>query len=246
MSDQDANANTEAPNTSDGAVTQSDLDKLLDQLKSIKAEDGRQQYASLDKALESIVHKDAFIDTLKKENAEEKDLRKNLSEEIEQLKAKLEMEKTVSTEFPLPAKEERPSTDKVDEKNLADLVAEQVAALSNKKTKDDNFSQFKSAVNLGDEQIVAYMDEKAKAIGLSTSFLKDIIQQNPSAAMKLLEGTDIVSPEKTPSTIRTESVDKASMDTLQLSRNGRPSFGRSSAEKAGEIAALRKKYTTQS
>jgi len=243
MSDPDTNTDDNQDGTPPGTdeATPNTLEVLQSKLKDIKTEDGRQKYDTLDIALESIVHKDEFIEKLKAEKAEEEALRLTLSEQLEQLKVKKEVETTVTETTKSTDKDEKPSTNGVDETTIASIVAEQLRLVNETKEKEANLTKFQDEVKA--EDFDTFLKDKAEGLGLSADFFKGVIEKSPTAALKLIGETSTTSPTKTPSNVRTEAV-KPTDDKPQITPNGRGSFGRSSQDKAREIAALRAKYVS--
>jgi hypothetical protein len=202
MSDQD---NTPASGTPQAEAPQEqiDLDALAQKIAQITTEDGRQKYESVEKAVESIPHKEEFIDQLKAEVASERDKREELEKRFSEMETKVSIEDRIAEKIASQqGKEERPSGVDFDEQALSDLVAKQIANMDTQKKRQENSLKFVEAVASETKDVEGFIKTKADALGIGEQTFRDLIAQSPDAAMQLV-GVRKDAPVKTPSNVNT-------------------------------------------
>jgi hypothetical protein len=202
MSDQDSTQASETPQT-EAPQTQIDLDALAQKIAEIKTEDGRQKYDNVETALESLPHKEEFIDKLKSEVAEERQKREELEKRFSEMETKVSIEDRIADKIASQqGQEERPSGVDFDEQALSDLVARQLDAMDTKKVRRQNADKFVEAVASETKDVEAFINSKATSLGIGEQTFRDLIAQSPDAALKLV-GMNSTVPTKTPSNVNT-------------------------------------------
>jgi len=203
MSDQDSTP-AQDPQTPEATPPQIDLDALANKIAQIKTEDGRQKYDSVEKAVESIPHKDEFIDTLKAEVAAERQKREDLEKRFGEMETKVSIEDRIADKIASQqGQDERPSSVDFDEQKLGEMVAASVAAMDTQKQRQANASRFVEAVVSETKDVEAFIKDKAASIGIGVETFQDLIAQSPEAALKLV-GVTAQAPVKTKSNVNTQ------------------------------------------
>lgn len=149
-------------------------------LENIKRDDGTQKFDKVDTALESIQPKDDHIKNIEAENAKLKEDIAKFGSQEEILKKFLENR--------TPAEEAQPASEPLDKGTVNEMLAELLD-----KRDADNIAQVnvrKVAQALADtygDKATEVMTAKAKEMGISEDFLKDIIAKSPEAGFELLD-----------------------------------------------------------
>lgn len=203
MSDQDNAPETQAPQTPEPNQEQIDLEALARKIAEIKTGDGRQKYESVEKAVESIPHKEEFIEQLKAEVSEERLKREELEKRFGEMETKVSIEERIAEKIASQkGPEERPSSVDIDEQKLSELVANIVDSKDTQKKRQLNASKFVDAVASETKDVAAFIEAKAELIGIGVSTFEDLIAQSPDAALKLV-GLNSTAPVKTQPNVNT-------------------------------------------
>ncbi len=149
---------------------------IPDHLKELIGEG--KKYATVDKAIESLPHKEAHILRLEQENAQFKE---KLSEAI----AIEEVYKKLTESAPRETGVTPPSAG-MDEASVASVVKRQLLELEQERMAEANVKKVKDALigKYGDKAKEVY-DAKAQEFGVSKDFLNDIVRKSPRAAEEL-------------------------------------------------------------
>jgi hypothetical protein len=202
MSDQDSTPASETPQT-EAPQEQIDLDALAQKIAQITTEDGRQKYDNVEKALDSIPHKDEHIKKLEAETAAEREAREALEKRLQELETKVSIEDRIAEKIAnQQGQEERPSGVDFDEQALSELVAKQLEAMDTKKIRKANADEFVMAVASETQDVEGFIKNKAESLGIGEQTFRELIAQSPTAALNLV-GIAKPAPAKTPSNINT-------------------------------------------
>lgn len=198
MSDQDKDKDgnpVNEPNPSDSPeLTSEDL------LKTIKAGDGRQKYASTSDALKSIAPAQEHITKVESDNA-------SLKEENAQMKAELDKRETIEdTVAKMLAKRqpetEEPSAPALDGDRLNEAISASIEKRDRTKLEDANAEAVVATLTkqLGTAQAASdKMANTAKELGLDVQELYLMSKTSPASVYKLL-GVDPATVEPSPVT----------------------------------------------
>lgn len=193
------------------AVQQSS-DPYGDLLKSITSQDGRQKYATVSDALNSLPHAQSHISTLEEKLRVEQEKAQQLQEQLEKA-AKME---DVLSQVAQKNSTESPSGE-INEQQVMGLVEQfitnkekQQSALHNQKEVALQLSQ-----QFGAKAEEAY-NQKAEELGIDVQFLNDMAARSPKAVLSYFGSVTQTSPQKTP----TSSFNTASMGTSTQSNRG--------------------------
>jgi hypothetical protein len=146
-----------------------------DHLKELIGEG--KKYASVEKALESLPHKESHIEKIERENAE---MRQKVQEAIaiEEVYRKLVEPRNPDGVTPPAAVVDEASLASLLDRKLSERDAEQKAKANVARVKEALVSKY------GDKAEEVYK-EKAKEFGVSAAFLNDIVRRSPKAAEEL-------------------------------------------------------------
>jgi len=155
--------------------------------------DGK-KYASVEKALESLPHKEGHISKIEQENAE---LRQKVAEAIaiEEVYKKLTESSSRSAEVTPPvAGLDEASVAALLERKLADREALALANSNTQRVKDALIAKY------GDKAQEVY-ETKAKELGVGVQFLNEVVKKSPKAAEELfgIKGKEASVGSTTPS-----------------------------------------------
>lgn len=242
MSDQDvAPESQESPQPD--APAQIDLDVLAKKIAQITNEDGKQKYDSIEKAVESIPHKEEFIKKLQEETANERTARQALEERLKELETKVSIEDRIADKLANQQNQgERPSAVELDENKLGDLVAQQLKNLNTQSVREQNSLKFVEAIASETKDVEAFIKTKANSLGIGENTFKDLIAQSPDAALQLIGSKQTV-PTKTKTNLNTTGFQQSSTppDTKRMPWENKASSGvaRASAHRERIEAQLR-------
>ena len=148
-------------------------------LSSIKRDDGSQKFDKVDTALQSIQPKDDHIKSLEAENAK-------LKEDISKFGSQEEILKKFMDNR-APAEEAQPASPQLDQDTLNTKLTELLDKRDKASVETANVQKVAQvlATKYG-EKATEVMSAKAKEMGVSEDFLKDIIAKSPEAGLELL------------------------------------------------------------
>lgn len=147
---------------------------FVDQLSSIKTEDGRQKYADVPTALASIPHAQAKIS--------------ELSSKVEQLEAELAKKKGVEEMLERietsKTAEGTPSNAALDEAKVMELLQRQFSQVETEKLKEANRKTVVGSLEaqFGDKAQDVF-NSKAEELGVNPMFLSDLAMQHPKMVL---------------------------------------------------------------
>lgn len=242
MSDQDTTQNGEGSPEPTPEQKQIDLDALAQKIATIQNEQGQPKYDSIEKAIESLKPKEDYIRKLEEENRQERELRKQLSEQLEEAKKSMDVENKLKEKLEKDTSgndTEQPSGANVDEETLASLVAKLMEQESEKKTRQSNQDKFKASIKDLAEDTDEYLEKAASKVGLSKQYLLDIAAHNPDAARILISGEKESTPGKTTSNVNTTGFQQPAPD------KPKPSVFKKTSDKLDRVAQLRAQLSQQ-
>jgi hypothetical protein len=187
-------------------AVQQPSDPYADLLKTITSQDGRQKYATLSDAINSIPHAQQHISTLEQELKAERDRATALAEKLEKA-SKME---DVLSQVAQKEAAGKPSVE-INEQQVAALI-EQV--MSNKErastTKQNQQSVAQSLLQKFGDKAESVYNQKAAELGVDVNFLNDMAAKSPKAVLQFFGGVPSGQPQKTPS---------SSINTMALGTN---------------------------
>lgn len=164
---------------------------LPDSLKDLVGEG--KKYASVEKALESIPHKESHIERIERENAE---LRQKMAEAVAAEEVYKKLTESLDRKdgiTPPPAGLDEASVASLLERKLAEREALATATANTQRVKDALVGKY------GDKAKEVY-EAKAKELGVGVDFLNDVVKKSPRAAEELfgIKGKDASFAPSTP------------------------------------------------
>ncbi len=185
-------------------------DPYANLLSGIQAEDGRQKYATVSDAINSIPHAQTHI--------------KDLSDKVKELEGKLEQSTTIDqvlarVEQSKQAPDETPSKKELDETQLAQLMENMLTKRELRNVQETNQQQVVKSLadKFGDKAKEAY-ETKAAELGLSVSVFNDLARQSPKAVLQYFDAT----PNTSTSSFSKTSVNTTAMDLNKQSNDVDP------------------------
>lgn len=155
------------------------------QLSSIKAEDGRQKYDTVEKALEALAHSQAFIPELQtKVNTSEAEIATLRTE----LAARQSLEDLLKRQQgdPTPPDVTPPGQNGISETDIAKIVANQLEQRTQDQVVTENASKVNSALvaKFGDKAQEVVIN-KAKELGMTPEQLGEMAKNQPNVVLSL-------------------------------------------------------------
>ena len=187
-----------APASAEVAATpQEASDPYADLLTTIKADDGRQKYADVKTALESIPHAQTHI----------RELNEKLKAMEERLKDASNVDEVLKRLESTQANEERPSQE-LDETKLAQFLEAQLTAREQAKVQESNRKAVADTLRgaFGEKAEEMYK-QTAEELGIELGVMNDLAQRSPAAVLKYF-GLD---HKKASSNLSKPSVNTAAM-----------------------------------
>lgn len=182
------------------AETAAPVNLFADQLAGIKTEDGRQKYADVPTALNSISHSQAHIAELTRKN---KELEETLAKQegMEQLLERIESTKQTNTEQPSVS-----GLSEADVASLVDRTLQQKEAVTKAQANEtavtsaliEKFGSRDTAVN--------QLGAKAAELGVDISFLQQMAQHSPKAVLDYFNTSAPSAPSPTGGGVNTEAL----------------------------------------
>lgn len=205
MSDQDtAPKEAEVPSPAE-ANDSSDLDKLAKLVDKITNPEGKPKYDSVEKAVESLPHKEQYIEKLKGENSELRAAQEELSNRLTAMETKNSLEDRIAAKLADSSQPEgTPPAVEIDEQTIGALVKDLMVKESTEAKKKAEANKFVEGLASHTKDVNAFIEEASVAKGLNSSFILDMAGQNAKAALEFL-GVDVKThlPEKAQSPINT-------------------------------------------
>lgn len=173
-------------------------DQFADLLRSITAEDGRQKFEDVPKALESIPFALRHIARLEQESAEK---------DTELAKRKTAEELLEGIQPQSRTDQEKPSSPALDEQQLSALVARELTAQKTVETQKGNVQKVTASMaGKYGEKAEEVFYSTAKSLGMSAENVNELAARSPEAVLKLMGvlGSEIRAPSKSSSSVNTE------------------------------------------
>jgi len=173
-------------------------------LESIKRDDGSQKFDKVDTALQSIQPKDDHIKSLETENAK-------LKEDISKFGSQEEILKKFMDNR-APAEEAKPASPQLDQDTLSEMLTGLLNKRDEANVETANVQKVAQvlATKYG-EKATEVMSAKAKEMGVSEDYLKEIIAKSPEAGLELLgiSKDAVAAPAKLNGSQNTENFNQA-------------------------------------
>lgn len=178
MTDPVANA-TPAPADTQLSAQEQEAANFAHILESIKRDDGSQKFDKVDTALQSIQPKDDHIAAIEAENAQLKEDIAKFGSQEDILKKFLENRD--------PVEDAKPADAQIDKGTMSEMLADMLDKRDAVNTANVNVTKVaQELANTYGAKATEIMSAKAKEMGISEAFLKDIIAKSPEAGMELL------------------------------------------------------------
>lgn len=175
---------------------------FADQLAQIKTEDGRQKYADVSTALDSISHAQKHIAELTKQKQE-------LEAELQKRKGMEEMLDRINASQGTDT--EQPSVNGLDEAALAELVNSAISQREKASIAQKNELEVSNGLRkkFGDKAS-DMLAAKAAELGVGLDFMQSLAQHSPKAVLSYFEGTTASDPTPVTGGINTADLPKPS------------------------------------
>lgn len=162
-------------------------DVFSDQLKEIKAEDGRQKYDTVEKALTALTHSQTLIPTLQQQVAALELEKTTLREELAKTKGVQEIVEQL-TNHQQQGQEGNPSENQFGEEDIAKMIASTLDQRNVQAVQQTNASK------VNDTLVSAYGDKaaevvanKAKELNMTPEALGQLAQTSPDMVLALFQ-----------------------------------------------------------
>lgn len=161
--------------TIESNVETNEGDLFADKLSSITTPDGRQKYADVATALDSIPHAQGRINELSEQV-------KLLEEELQKRSGMEEMQRQVQPST--PEHTEQPSTSGLDEHSVEALLERKLAQMEQTKAAEANANKVRSSLTeaYGDKAAEVF-NNRAKELGVTPSYLSELAKQSPELVL---------------------------------------------------------------
>lgn len=179
-----------------------------DLLDSIRTEDGRRKYESLDQALQSIPHSQDHIKKLESENREYKSTIEGMQEQLKKIKTLEEtVEALAAHKKQEEAPKETPQAATVSQEAVAEMVAKQLEGIKNQETAERNIATVSQKLTeLYGSKVSEVVAETAKELGTTPEYLGELAKQNPQLVLKAFANNKPKSPGTITSSYHTPEV----------------------------------------
>lgn len=186
MSDQNVFGNeqqaaTTAEQTTTNEQPTSSGDVFANQLSSIRNEEGKPKYDSVDKALEALKHSQEFIPQLKQENEELKRKLEELSAGSDKMSKVEEMLERLTAS---KDSGETPTQQSLDEQSVLELLEKQLTQREQVSAAKQNVQTVQSKLQekFGDKAVDA-VKQKAEELGTTPEELGKLAERNPKMVL---------------------------------------------------------------
>lgn len=175
---------------------------FADQLAGIKAEDGRQKYADVSTALESIPHAQSRIRELAEEKA-------RLEAELQQRRSIEEMIERIETSKQQPEATSQGSV--LDEATVEQLLDNRLAQLKQAEQMESNRKMVVSQLTerFG-EKAEEVFSKRASELGMDVAGLSDLALKHPKVVLSQFEGVQAPAPQSVQGTVNAGAVKPSS------------------------------------
>lgn len=196
----------QTPSSGDGSnpaeTTQSSTDVFADQLASIKNEEGKPKYDSVEKALSGLANAQDYIPQLKGELSQKDEEVTNLKRELERMGSidDVVSRLTAGAEQETVTEEQPPQNPGLDDEQLE----AKLASLLDKRTQESVASSNQELVNsklneLYGDRAAEIVKDKAAEYGFTPQQLGDLAKQSPKAVLKMFDQSGSSGPTPTTS-----------------------------------------------
>ena len=203
-----ANANTQQ--AGEKSETNGSNSLFADRLQQIVTPDGRQKYADVETALDSIPHAQAKIDELARKVKEYED-------QLAKQRGMEEMVKQLQSSQPAP---ETPSASSgLDENAVASILQNQLAQMEQAKAKEANAAKVREALTdqYGDKAQEAFIN-KAKELGVDPEYFGELAHTHPQLVLSHFSSAPKPSGQPIPSSTNTMGLKPAPADRKPVMR----------------------------
>lgn len=174
-----------------------------DQLKSITAEDGRQKYDSVEKALEALAHSQSFIPTLQTEKSALEQELASMREELAKHKGVQEVVDSLTQHQP-QGQEGNPSETQIGEEEVARIVQATLAKQEAERSVQTNTQKVNDAlVSTYGDKAAEVVAQKAKELHTTPQALGELAANNPDIVLTLFK-TKSSTPQLTSTSVRSD------------------------------------------
>jgi len=179
-------SNQEVPNQETPEVNQPQSDDVFsDQLKEIKAEDGRQKYDTVEKALGALAHSQTLIPTLQQQVAALEQEKAQLRDELAKSKGVQELVDSLTNHQPA-VQDGNPSETQLGEADVAALVAATLDKREQEQTLTTNADKVQTAlVTAYGAKAQEVVQAKAKELNTTPEALGTLAAQSPDMVLAL-------------------------------------------------------------
>lgn len=193
---QETNENLQADATAEAASTQPEVNGAetgvneggyADLLSTIRTPDGRQKYADIPTALNSIPHAQSKIDELSGKVAE-------LQAELQKRQGMEDMLERIQSSTNVP---ETPSANSgLDEQAVTSILQQQLAQMEQAKAREANAMAVRNALETkyGDKAEEVF-NQKAQELGVDTSYFTELAFTAPQLILSHFEGAKSADPQ---------------------------------------------------
>jgi hypothetical protein len=163
-------------------------DIFSDQLKDIKAEDGRQKYDTVEKALEALTHSQTLIPTLQQQVTALEQEKTQLREELAKSKGAQELVDSL-TNHQQAEQEGNPSETPFGEADVASLISATLDKRQQEQTQTTNADKVQTAlVNAFGAKAQEVVQAKAKELNTTPEALGTLAASSPDMVLALFNG----------------------------------------------------------
>ena len=210
---------------------------FADQLSSIRNEEGKPKYDSVDKALEALKHSQEFIPQLKQENEELKRKLDELSANQEKMSKVEEMLERLTAKG---AEEGQPATQSLDEQSVLALLEKQLEQREQLSTAKQNVQTVQSKLKekYGDKAVEA-VRQKAEELGTTPEELGQLAERNPKMVLAYFGADSTVKNKITTPSQNTASISSTQTDEGLQRPNKSLLAGATSKEQAEYMKRVR-------
>ena len=206
MSDHDvfSEQQTDQSNNENNNVATDDvLSVFADKLLEIKNENGQPKYDSIEKALDALKASQEHIRRLEQEAAERNNNLSSLEEKARKAEELEEVIRRLSEQNNNQSERQPPSTEGLNEQQIADLVRRELETVRKTDTAVNNLKKVDQAIrNKFGESAATIVKQKANELGMTPAELKELSATKPDLVLSLFgEKTSTINPTTSNTTI---------------------------------------------
>jgi DNA repair exonuclease SbcCD ATPase subunit len=188
MTDQSVFAEQEVKDQGQPAQETPSVNPFADQLASIKTEEGKQKYATIEEAIKGLAHSQQYIPELKGTLSEKEQEIASLRAELEKREAVEQVVSRLSqTQEPVEqVANQQPMQQGLTQEDVEKLVASQLSQVEAQKTQSQNLESVNSSIRAKyGENASKVVQDKAAELGTTPQELQKLASQNPAMVMAL-------------------------------------------------------------